>query len=918
MEATPSSTTIPEETTPQVRLSSKTKRNYRTKKHAESDNEGAETEDHVANVNEQEQGSNNEPTNTSTSTIPSEHPYVQSQNAQSLGEVYPGLARLSFLDQESRGIDEGDQNDISTLGAKKPRRPLQQKQLQPQTNATDEALVTEGGTQEVKGASIKSAAAVPPTISPSILSSGSGLGLIEIRDTGSSVKGRGLFSTHKEILKPGTLVFKELGYCQVVDDASLSKVCSACFKDVREEVGEEETISSGGTLPSGGQRQLTCQGKDWKLHHQLECEGIRKSKSTPATSEVWTKRTVDTTAARALCRMIRRRERAKASAAYKAEHGKMDQAQRQVNDVYVSGLDEKEESWLDEHGYTWIEKYLNSYEQEQALDESSQLTKTLALVMSCVTKKEDRHAFLKGISDVSSEDVTSSGSSGFDLLRKLNSYGFAITNLQTTVTVGLALYVQCIPFMNHSCVPNCVYTFKGSRVECRVIRDIQPGEELTISYIDQIDTTKERGKQLGERYHFSCDCQLCKYYPANPLVQPEEEVLKDIVSEPLFKPMLDPKQGFVCPNPECKSSSGLRSILAIESQLQIYNKVELKCKDCEQVTELTQELVQESQDNAERLITAFVREMNGGSTTMASKAGSRNFELAKVKASSEAINQDIVAGGMKSAQEPSTQALQLFEDAYKALTGVAPQMRKLAKKSIDNDTVMTIEKDPVRHSKQHYIVRRLEQAGFDEAVSHKNWIFALHRSIELEQILNETYIGHHPLKAIQAYYTCKIANLLANLLLEESTVEIEDSDSEKDDEDEGLLDTDDENDLKALRDAMRKGDKNAGATSVGSGSMQEQLLRRKRSKNNEEATAEKKKRKALEKEKKKQVQAESSRELLQYLKSIVPKIENPQVLQEFRVCWGKDGKLAIRYRHQIDSLKQALHYAELPFSTQVE
>ncbi|KAF9159517.1 hypothetical protein BGX20_002907 [Mortierella sp. AD010] len=887
MDPTLPSTITPEKEAPLAHMSNKAKRNYRTKKRDESDNEDVQVDDHKENVNEQEQGSTSTP-----------HPYIQSQNAQSLGEVYPGLARLSFLDQEQSSVDENENNDPQLLGAKKPHRPLQQKQPQLQPNTEEEPNAE--AEENIPATSTTSSVSVPPSISPSILSSvsGSGSKLVEIKDTGSSTKGRGLFSASEEVLKPGTLVFRELGYCQVVDDSSLSKVCSACFKDVREEVGEEEMASSGGAVPSGGQRQLVrCAGcrviwycnkasmssnsiKDWKLHHQLECEGIRKSQSTPATADVWTKRTVDTTAARAICRMIRRRERVKASAAYRAENGKLNQAQKQVDEVYFSSIDEKEERWLDEQGYTWIEQYLNSYEQDQvaatstksALEGSSQLTKTMALVMSCVSKMEDRHVFLRGINDNDSESATPSGAGGFDLLRKLNSYGFAITNLQTTST-------------------------------------------LTISYIDQIDTTKERQKQLKEQYHFTCDCPLCKYYPANPLVQPEVEPLKNAAFGPLFDPVLDPKQGFVCPNPGCKSGA-LRPVLAIESQLSIYNKVELKCKECGYASELTQEVVQENQENVERLITAFVREMNGGlATSGATKASSRNFELAKVKASPEAINQNAVAGGMKTVQEPSAQALQYFESAYKALTGVRPHMWEKTTKPIEDKTITTIEQDSVRHSQPHHLVRRLEQTGFDEAVSHKNWIFALHRSIELEGILNETYIGRHPLKGIQAYYTCKIANLLANLLLEESTIEIEDSDSEKSDEE--TLNSDDENDLKALREAMRKGGSRAGAasaTSVGSGSMQGQLLRRKRSDEDEEAPAEKKKKTQT----KRQVQVESSQQLLQYLKSLIPKIEDPKILQELRVCWGKDGKLAIRYRYQIDSLKQALHYAELPFAKQTE
>lgn len=203
--------------------------------------------------------------------------------------------------------------------------------------------------------------------------------------------------------------------------------------------------------------------------------------------DVWTKRSMDTTTVRALCRLVRRRERVRTSAAYKAEHKKMDTAQKQVNEVYYSGLDQKEEEWLDEHGATWIDQYLRAPSGNQdvsskgALNESSQFTKIMAVVMSCVVAaKEDRAAFLRGSGEPEGDGEGASGTKGFELLRKLLSYGFSLTNLETTTVVGLALYVQSMPFMNHSCLPNCVYTFKGSRVECRVIRNIQPGEEVSL------------------------------------------------------------------------------------------------------------------------------------------------------------------------------------------------------------------------------------------------------------------------------------------------------------------------------------------------------------------------------------------------------------------------------------------------------
>ncbi|KAG0298558.1 SET and MYND domain-containing protein 3 [Linnemannia gamsii] len=944
-EATTTTPTSPSATPTRA---NKSKRNYRAKnRDSNSDNEHDGDEDikddndHTKSTQQKSQ----QPTSSSSSSS-SHLPYVQSQNAQNIGEVYPGLARLSFLDQDS-GVEGGDtEQEGGGLGTARPRRPLQQKSLpvqqqQKQQKPTSTSADERGEQSTISQSAVETLVA-PPSTSPSTTSSGISTesSLVEIKDTASENKGRGLFSAAQDVLKVGTLVFKEMGYCQVVNDTSLSSVCSTCFKDTREEQGEDEKSASAEGVSASNQRRLvrcagckvvwycnkTCQIKDWKLHHQLECQGIQQSMKNPVMKDVWTKRSMDTTTVRALCRLVRRRERTRISAAYKTEHKKMDAAQKQVNEVYYSGLDQKEEEWLDEHGPTWIDHYLRAPASNQdvsskgVLEESTQFTKIMAVVMSCVvTAKEDRSAFMRGSGESEDEAEGVSGTRGFELLRKLLSYGFSVTNLETTTAIGLALYVQSMPFMNHSCLPNCVYAFKGARVECRVIRDIQPGEELMISYIDQIGTTQERQKQLKEQYHFICNCPLCQYFPANPLIQPSQDTLLAIIPNSTFAPLLDPKQGFICPNTACVSRTDIGPILAMESQLAIYNKVELKCESCGHVTELTQEIVQENQEEADRIIARFVREMNGASDQQL-KSGSRNFELAKVRlpettddnAAEVAAKAAAAMGGMNSVHEPSTAAIQYFSDAYQSLTGVAPPQARTNPRR-PTRSPMDINEDPVHRSSLHRLVRRLEQTGFDEAVSHKNWVFALHRSLELERILNSTYIGHHPLKAVQGYYTCKIVNLLANLLLEESTIEIEESDHEQDsDEDvEMSNNSDDERDLKALRNAMGGGG-SRGTKGHDTGSMQEQLLKRKQA----EAVKpgdETKSKTATKSTPTKRIQTESSRQLLMYLKSLIPKIEDPALLQQFRVCWGKDGKLANRYRYQVDSLKQALYYAELPF-----
>ena len=65
---------------------------------------------------------------------------------------------------------------------------------------------------------------------------------------------------------------------------------------------------------------------------------------------------------------------------------------------------------------------------------------------------------------------------------------------------------------NHSCLP-CAHVFKreqdatGAAVVL-ALRDIAPGEEVTLSYVDEGAPWAERAEALAE-YGFACDCDKC-------------------------------------------------------------------------------------------------------------------------------------------------------------------------------------------------------------------------------------------------------------------------------------------------------------------------------------------------------------------------------------------------------------------------
>lgn len=76
--------------------------------------------------------------------------------------------------------------------------------------------------------------------------------------------------------------------------------------------------------------------------------------------------------------------------------------------------------------------------------------------------------------------------------------------------VGLGLFYPN-NFMNHNCEPNCVVFYVGKNQRVFTKREVEKGEEITISYYFQLDDERERIKKfLMENYLFLCKCQKCE------------------------------------------------------------------------------------------------------------------------------------------------------------------------------------------------------------------------------------------------------------------------------------------------------------------------------------------------------------------------------------------------------------------------
>lgn len=57
---------------------------------------------------------------------------------------------------------------------------------------------------------------------------------------------------------------------------------------------------------------------------------------------------------------------------------------------------------------------------------------------------------------------------------------------------------------------NSTSLFDETRIELRALGKISPGEELTVSYIDFLNVSEDRRKQLKKQYYFDCTCEHCQ------------------------------------------------------------------------------------------------------------------------------------------------------------------------------------------------------------------------------------------------------------------------------------------------------------------------------------------------------------------------------------------------------------------------
>ncbi|RAL11665.1 S-adenosylmethionine-dependent methyltransferase [Aspergillus homomorphus CBS 101889] len=256
--------------------------------------------------------------------------------------------------------------------------------------------------------------------------------------------GRGLFATTD--IAPGQDVLNvRTPFVAVLDTHQLGEVCSGCFG--RRQLENEDRRLKGCT---GCQIvkycDKTCQAKDWKFAHSLECSIFQKL--SPRVLPI---------NARAILRMVLRSGRQK----YTPEDLEM---------------------------FLQLETHIKDIREENPAQWERISISSMAIKAYSGTEMKE-------------ETISAYGA-------KLELNSFNLTNALYD-RIGLYLHPYAA-LMNHSCDYNAVVGFDGDELFVKAIRPIAAGEQIFISYVDTTSPRTLRQRELRERYYFSCRCTKCE------------------------------------------------------------------------------------------------------------------------------------------------------------------------------------------------------------------------------------------------------------------------------------------------------------------------------------------------------------------------------------------------------------------------
>ncbi|KAI0635233.1 SET domain-containing protein [Trametes polyzona] len=295
---------------------------------------------------------------------------------------------------------------------------------------------------------------------------------VEIRE--SERHGRGIYT--KSALSAGSVILATVPHVSVLSTPYLDQYCSSCAAPAPTPDASLKRCPKCKTVYYCSQE---CQNRDWTWHKH-ECSALQKWAASAPSQDV----SVPSDAVRCLGRILWGSQK--------------------------EGLDSN-----------WAKEIRMMQSNRSSLKPSSFESHT-HLAHSLV-----RYLGVGSPAELQPYGLNSAGDL-VDLISRFTTNTFTLTSFSLT-PIGICV-APSVAFANHSCNPNAVIVFprtpgtpssKEPSLNLIALRDIAPGKEVRISYVDTTLPKRLRQQELAETYNFTCQCKVCARPPP---VDPRESL----------------------------------------------------------------------------------------------------------------------------------------------------------------------------------------------------------------------------------------------------------------------------------------------------------------------------------------------------------------------------------------------------------
>jgi SET and MYND domain-containing protein len=245
---------------------------------------------------------------------------------------------------------------------------------------------------------------------------------------------------------PGDLVFSASPLVSILRPKNLSRYCSNCFA-AGNEIGSLKRCSQCKYVYYCSE---PCQKSHW-IEHKEECQSLVKIHPNRPTETLLL-----------MARLLREKQK-----------------QSLLKRDYQTG-----QRWED---VEFLNSYRENFSEEQVLN--------FAQMSMLMQQLVDPKCMLNATEML-------------NLFSKFSTNNFNITNPEMQ-PIGIGLYPTAA-LLNHSCSPNCVVVFDGTKIKVRAIQNVAVGEEVTIPYVEVGVAKEERQKDLQDHFYFTCQCNKCQ------------------------------------------------------------------------------------------------------------------------------------------------------------------------------------------------------------------------------------------------------------------------------------------------------------------------------------------------------------------------------------------------------------------------